>query len=98
MQPGDRVGSVEAIGRRGEASQDVDFRTNWFVLDIVAAIDGDRQAEDRGWAASVLLQSLSLDGQIVRRDPRDDARNPLRYDLKSKVELAEAGEQVASAR
>jgi hypothetical protein len=98
VQPGDRVGSVEAIGRRGEASQDVDFRTNWFVLDIVAAIDGDRQAEDRGWAASVLLQSLSLDGQIVRRDPRDDARNPLRYDLKSKVELAEAGEQVASAR
>ncbi len=90
VQPGDCVGQVRSIRRRGENDQrpeEVDYSTDWFVLDII----DDPQAgsdQNKGRQAIVLLQNL-VDGSITRHDPRREAIDPDRQDLKDAVELAD---------
>ena len=96
VQPGDRIGSTQAIRRADAEPLEVDFGTNWFVLDIIADIDADRSAEDQGRGATVLLQSVGDGGSTRLADPIAAIRDRERQQLKEAVEEAEAPEEVAA--
>jgi hypothetical protein len=75
---------------------EVDFRTDLFVLDIVADTDegndsGGRGLPDTGPRAKVLLQDLRTGEVLELRDPRTDLMSPDRRDLRDNLAFAESG-------
>jgi hypothetical protein len=88
VQPGDRIGSIDS-SKAGEAG--ADFRSDWFVLDIVENIDADKDLQSRGWGASVILQSMNNDDVSQRRSPREDATSRELKRLREQVTLANLG-------
>ncbi len=91
VQPGDRIGGR---GRRGAAA-DIDFSSDWHVLDIVENPLIDRQEADR-WGGNVVLQSLVNNQVWIVRSPRDDYRDPERDWLSREVRAAEIDVNVAA--
>jgi hypothetical protein len=99
VQPGDRIGWEKTVSARGGplAGTSIDYGTDWFVLDVVEDINADRQTEDRGWGASVLLQSLENDKVTLMGDPSVSADDPERERLREAVEDADRASDLASA-
>jgi hypothetical protein len=95
VQPGDRIGTVETM--RDAEVDSIDFGTNWFVLDIVQDIGVDREAEERGLGARVVLQSMEDEAMTMTGDPRETERDLDREWLREAVESAEANTEVASS-
>jgi len=99
LEPGDRVGSVRDLRQAepGAGPQSIDYGTDWYVLDIVADIDADREAVERGWGASVLLQSLDDPQTMMWCNPREVADDWEREQLKEAVEMADLGGDLADS-
>ena len=98
VEPGERIGSLKTQGKTadGKAAVAIDYATDWFLLDVVedlSAADGDAT---RNWAAAVLLQSLSEQGQTQMRYPRDDSLNHERDYLLQEVRAAEITDVAAA--
>lgn len=99
LEPGDRVGWVRDLRQTdpGAGPQSIDYGTDWYVLDIVADIDADREAVERGWGASVLLQSLDDPQTMMWCDPQEVAEDWEREQLKEAVEMADLGGDLADS-
>ena len=88
VAPGGVVGGVKDVRLpNGGGTRQIDFSTNFFVLDIVEDHDTSRPAVRQ--QARVLLQDL-LDPQIVEmRDPRTEDRDPERQRLRDRLPIKE---------
>jgi hypothetical protein len=92
---GGYIGGVKEVKLPDDqGTVEVDFRTDLFVLDIVADIDDGRTGGgegllEAGEGAKVLLQDLRTGEVLELRDPRVELRNPDRRDLKDGLALAE---------
>lgn len=85
VQPGQRIGSVREE-RRGDDRREIDYSTDWFVLDILPDVEGTGASEGR--AAMVILQSLRTGEVREMRHPLNDINHPLRRQLRSEVQIA----------
>jgi hypothetical protein len=100
--PGERIGQLENPARGGANATSIDYRTDWFVLDIVADLEaGNTDVRDQ-MAAAVVLQCLSTGEVAPPRDPKTDAEDEARKRLKEQVrdaddEAALAGEPSGEA-
>ncbi len=97
IEPGDRIGGMRSLRINGDESLDVDFNTDWFLLDIIDDIDADREDRDRGYAASVLIQNIRDPDTIVQRFPKTEANTTNRRRLLQDVDLADLASEVAAA-
>ncbi|UCD74062.1 MAG: hypothetical protein JSV91_09750 [Phycisphaerales bacterium] len=91
VEPGDRIGQAREIRRRDDAADllsEIDFGTDWFVLDIIDDPGGD-PVRDKGRMALVLLQNVHDGTVIATRDPRKEYTDSERQELKELVDLAE---------
>jgi hypothetical protein len=93
VQPGDRVGEAKAA----KGGNEVDYSTDWFVLDVVEGLTTDDQDIKRGFGATVVLQSLSSPEVTASRSPRDDFSDLERRRLLDEVKLSELGDEEAVA-
>jgi hypothetical protein len=92
---GGYIGAVKEMKVPGSDTEtvEVDFRTDLFVLDIVADIDdsgGNRRGLETGPGAKVLLQDLRTGEVLELRDPLQEVMSPDRRELMDR--LAQAGE------
>ena len=85
VQPGQRIGSVREEGR-GDDRREIDYSTDWFVLDILPDVDGSGGRE--GSDAMVILQSLRTGEVREMRHPLADVNHPLRRQLRSEAQLS----------
>jgi len=90
VEPGLQIGNARRIRAAGSRVQDVevDFATEWFLLDVVPDLDADREAVERGRGARAVLQRITGTGRLVL-DPRLMATDPLREWLMWSVEDAD---------
>jgi hypothetical protein len=86
VEPGERIGSAQNAAPRGQAPVEIDFGTDWFVLDVV---HDPRRSGDSDPGALVMLQNLRTGELSPYRDPRREAQSLQLLDLRSLVELAE---------
>lgn len=84
VQPGDRVGGPTDRPRGGGPA--VDFATDWFVVDVLEDVSGERG--DRRSAQVVLRRQGSTD--LVLRSPRTDLTDDARLRFNDDVEVARA--------
>lgn len=89
VYPGDAIGNLKEIRLPdGGGTIEIDFRTDYYVLDIVKDIESGRpnggRLRDAGSGARVLLQDLRT-GETAMRDPVAELVNPDRRRLKSKL-------------
>jgi hypothetical protein len=97
VSAGGYIGGIKEVRVPGEDEPvEVDFRTDLFVLDIVADIDdghgsGGRGLPDAGPGAKVLLQDLRTGEVLDLRDPRTELMSPDRRGLRDNLALAESG-------
>ncbi len=96
---GERIGQL--VLARGAAAS-VDYRTDWFVLDIVADLGAALTDVRAQTAAEAVLQCLSTGRVAPPRDPRADAKDEARERLREQArdaddEAALAGEQSGEA-
>ncbi|MEM7228939.1 MAG: hypothetical protein AAF432_09005 [Planctomycetota bacterium] len=90
VEPGDRIGEARMMGAAGDEVE-VDFGTDWFVLDIVSDFLASENDRSRGIAAVVQFQNM-VTGEISDvRTPRREVVDPRRRDLRDEVELANSG-------
>lgn len=97
LEPGDRVGREQELRDADPSAgpQAIDYGTNWYVLDIVADIDADRETVERGLGARVLLQRIDDPGATRWFDPRETVGDWEREQLQEAVELARLGGDLA---
>ncbi len=92
VEPGQRIGT-----RRQESGRDIDFGTEWFVLDIIEDMDtsgrdgGGTLPGQEGRAARVVLQNMHNGDVMEIRHPRRDIGNPDRQRLQDEARWADAG-------
>jgi hypothetical protein len=97
VSAGGYIGGVKEVELPDDqGTVNVDFRTDLFVLDIVADIDdghsnGGRGQPDTGSGAKVLLQDFRTGEVLELRDPRTDLMSQDRRDLRDNLALAESG-------
>lgn len=91
LQPGDRVGEPKSSG-----TATVDYGTDWFLLDVVPNPGSSKQDEEGGFAAMVMLQSLSDPSKVEWHAPHDDAFSLERRDLSGKVKLADMSSETVA--
>ena len=87
VQPGEHIGGpqTQRVGD-GQPSIEVDFSTGLYVLDIIEDIDAPpADARNSGSAATVLLQDALDAKKIQLRDPRIDASDEHRRDMRDKI-------------
>lgn len=92
VQPGERIGGVDA------KQSNVDYSTDWFVLDVVPEVAAESSQMSQGLGAVVLLQNLVDDGVLQIRLPRQDLHDPERAYLRQEVQAAKAADTVASVK
>lgn len=97
IEPGDRIGGMRPQRINGGESFDVDFNTDWYLLDVIDEIDAAREDQDRGYAASVLIQSIHDPETIVQRFPKIEANTRSRKQLLQDVDLADNASEVAAS-
>ena len=90
---GERIGQL--VSARGAAAS-VDYRTDWFVLDIVADLDAAAPDIREQTAAEAVLQCLSTGQVAPPRDPREDAKDEARKRLREQVREADAEAALAA--
>jgi len=89
VEPGDRIGRVKSVRQdSGSSAVDIDFGTDWFVLDIVADLDSAGSSAGRR-NANVLLQSITHPAVSAWRSPVRDKDSIRREQLEDQVESAE---------
>jgi len=94
VEPGDRIGASMMMGS-AEAKVEVDFRTDWFVLDILADFQASPTDVQRDRGAMVQLQNM-VTGEISEpRRPRHEFDSGRRRDLVDAVDFANAPTEVA---
>lgn len=96
VEPGDRIGRTTQVRRDEGDGPEIDFSTDWFVLDVVQDLAATQSEIDRGWGAEVVLRSLTDPAEMSRLTPRQDARSRERERLQSEVENANAAELIAT--
>lgn len=96
VEPGERVGDRKSVRLPDSGNVEIDFGTDWYVVDIVADLNADPNA-DRGRAATVLLKSITLPGMSMWRHPSFDAENFRRNELDDLVRNAEGSSTQANA-
>jgi uncharacterized membrane protein YgcG/uncharacterized protein YggL (DUF469 family) len=92
VSPGDRIGGVKELRGADGGSIEIDFSSDWFVLDVVSDVTANRTARDRRYAAKAILQNLYSPEMIVVRFPARDAGSEERLQLKEEVDLADQSE------
>ncbi len=97
VKPGDQVGEVREQRSADGAAIDVDFSTEWFVLDVVPDIQADGERLRTGFGALVVLQNLRTGEVSERRDPVREADDPRRDELLNQVDLSRPSPAVASS-
>ncbi|MCH7547669.1 MAG: hypothetical protein IID30_14820 [Planctomycetes bacterium] len=97
IEPGDRIGGMRPQRINGGVPFDVDFNTDWFLLDVIDEVDAPKEDQDRGYAASVLIQSIRDPETIVQRFPKIEANSRNRRRLLQDVDLADLASEVAAA-
>ncbi len=90
VYPGGAIGDVKEVRLTdGQGTIEIDFRTNYYVLDIVKDVDGGRSNGGRlpeaGSGARVLLQDLQT-GETGMRDPQTELASPDRQMLRDKLD------------
>lgn len=93
FEPGQRIGDVQDVSRRGEPTLEIDFGTDWFVADIMAAPTGDGRGDRggvSGGGALVMLQNLRTGEMQEYVNPAREARSEEVNELRQQVDLAEA--------
>jgi hypothetical protein len=83
VQPGDRIGDAREAGA---AKREVDFGTEWFVVDVVEGLPGDSRGDARGRNARVLVSDDQ--GRTMYRSVAVDASHPSRRKFNDQVEDA----------
>ncbi|MDG2055515.1 MAG: hypothetical protein P8J86_12510 [Phycisphaerales bacterium] len=80
VEPGDLVGFAKKAGEEG---REVDFATNWFVLDVISNLEAaaDPAKVRARMAAHVLLQRDDRIEQFEVRNPSEDSENWVRAEL-----------------
>lgn len=89
VEPGERVGDRKSIRTANNTNVEIDFGTDWYVMDIVADIQSSENT-DRGSAAAVVLQSISQPEMTIWRHPSKDAKNFRRSELDDLVSQADS--------
>lgn len=97
IEPGDRIGGMRSQRINGGVPFDVDFSTDWFLLDVIDESDAEREDRDRGYAASVLIQSIRDPETIMRRFPKIEANTRNRRQLLQDVVLADNASEAAAS-
>lgn len=97
IEPGDRIGGMRPQRINGGEPFDVDFKTDWYLLDVIDEVDAEREDRDRGYAASVLIQSIRDPDTIVQRFPKTEANTRNRKQLLQDVDLADLSSEVAAS-
>lgn len=87
LQPGDQIGALR-LGTRVD-DPDLDFQTQWYILDIIDDLDATGQSTADGKRATVLLGRSGDEGMVQERSPVADATDEQRRQLKEDVELAD---------
>jgi len=82
LQPGDRIGELKSLGR---GKPEIDFGTDWFVVDIVEGLPADAR-DPRAKTARVLLSDGK--GRSVYRTVAGDLAHPLRQKFNDEAETA----------
>jgi hypothetical protein len=87
VQPGEHIGDPQTQRTGdGQPAVEVDFSTGLYVLDIIEDFDAPRaDAQKSGLAATVLLQDAKDAKKVQLRDPRIDAGDEHRRDMRDKV-------------
>jgi hypothetical protein len=83
VQPGDRIGDERETGKD---KREVDFGTEWFVVDVLEGLPVEARTDSKGRSARVLVsdgQGVSMVRMAVR-----DLVNPLRVKFNDQVEEA----------
>lgn len=87
VEPGQRIGSL-----RQEGEREIDYGTEWFVLDIVEDFDAEREGSGpgrEGQAARVILQNM-INGEVTEiRHPRRDRTSIERQRLQDEAAWAD---------
>jgi hypothetical protein len=83
VQPGDRIGDAREAGA---AKREVDFGTEWFVVDVVEGLPGDSRGDARGRNARVLVSDDQ--GRTMYRSVAVDVSHPSRRKFNDQVEDA----------
>ena len=99
LEPGDYVGGLESLRREADAPgpSEIDFGTDWFVLDIVGDTQADKLTREQGRGARVVLMNMIDESVIVIGDPLQTIVDTERQQLKEAVEEADLAEGMASA-
>ena len=87
LQPGDQIGTLR-LGTQDD-DPDLDFQTQWYILDIIDNMDAAAHAAGDGKRATVLLGRTGDEGKVLERSPVADASDEQRRQLKEDVELAD---------
>jgi hypothetical protein len=96
--PGDLIGSAEQV-KTGDGSEvEIDFSTDWFVLDVIRDVRAEGDRLQIGMGAVVILQNLRTGEISELRSPAEEAADPRRDDLTNQVELSRPPTAVASTR
>ena len=83
VRPGDRVGGIQKLKN---ATDPVDFGTNWYVLDIIS----DGSSDENGQGAQVVLQEIGGNETLVIRAPAQELGSAAFKAMELKVQNAEA--------
>ncbi|MCZ6835227.1 MAG: hypothetical protein O7G85_05570 [Planctomycetota bacterium] len=99
VEPGDQIGEVRGVSAngRGGGNIQVDFSTNWYLLDVIETVDSDNDMKEKGLAAQAMLQGLDDASRLMLRDPNQEYRNRLYQRLREEVELAELASEFEGA-
>jgi hypothetical protein len=96
VEPGDRIGLVRSREDDAEGPEVLDFRTRWYLLDVVRDVNAARDAVESGYGSNVLLQHLERPTQTEWLSPARIANSSHREFLQDQVDLAEIGGELAS--
>lgn len=83
VQPGDRIGDERSTG---PGRREVDFGTDWFVVDVVDGLPVEGRGEARNRTARVVVADSA--GRTMFRFPGLDSQSPLRVKFNDQVEAA----------
>ncbi len=98
VEPGERIGDRRRISIQSGSpdtpgrSEDIDFRTQWMVVDIIPdaePVPSGRLTQGQGLQAKVVLLDLQTGKTLELRDPRSDRFSLVRQELLEEVELSE---------
>lgn len=83
VQPGDRIGDERATGK---VKREIDFGTDWFVVDVIDGLPTEARSDAKGRTARVVVSDGR--GQAVVRMAAKDLGHPLRVKFNDQVEDA----------